>query len=70
VTTDDKTSFRLDASACVLDHATPDLRDPSAGIAANMLVMIVAQFVVRPAVAQVEPVDDAGLLKGHGRPEY
>jgi hypothetical protein len=70
VATDDKTGFCLDASACVVDHATPDLCYPPAGFAANVLVMVIAQFVMRSAVAQVQPVDDAGLLKGRRRSEY
>jgi len=56
----------LDARLGVLDHAVADLRDPAAGLAADVLVMVVLLLVPRDAVAKVEALDDACLLeRGH-----
>ena len=56
----------LDAGLGVIDDAVADLRDPAAGFAADVLVVVVLLFVPRDPVAEVEALDDACLLeRGH-----
>src|SRR5437879_8100814 len=53
---------RLDGAFGVLEHAPWHLDHPSARIAADVLVVVLRQFVVDLAVPQVDPLDRAVLL--------
>jgi hypothetical protein len=56
----------LNASLGVVDHAVADLRDPAAGLAANVLVVTALLLIARDPVPEVEALDDACLLeRGH-----
>ena len=53
----------LDARLGVVDHAVADLRDAAAGLAADVLVVTVVLLIARDPIAEVEALDDTGLLE-------